>query len=159
MPGYILLPKNASEKKSPAILYCHWHGGQYDIGKEELFQTNHTPQAPGPTFAKRGLVVLGVDSYCFGERNGRGPGGPEEKGRDGEMTASKFQLWVGRTLWGMIVRDDQMAPIISPRGPRDVDPHWCDRHEHGRNAHGGSVALMNASRPVFQSAASPAIGT
>src|ERR1043166_5181141 len=25
------------------------------------------------------------------------------------MSASKFNLWVGRTLWGMIVRDDLMA--------------------------------------------------
>jgi dipeptidyl aminopeptidase/acylaminoacyl peptidase len=50
-----------------------------------------------------------VDAYCFGERNGRGPGGPAEKGRDGELSASKFNLWVGRTLWGMILRDDLMA--------------------------------------------------
>jgi len=104
----MLLPKGKSGK-APAILYCHWHGGQYEIGKEELFQTKHTPEAPGPTFAKRGYVVLGVDSYCFGERNGRGPGGPNEKGNQGELSASKFQLWVGRTLWGMILRDDLMA--------------------------------------------------
>jgi dienelactone hydrolase len=50
-----------------------------------------------------------VDAYCFGERNGRGPGGPDEKGSAGEMTASKFNLWVGRTLWGMMLRDDLMA--------------------------------------------------
>jgi len=74
-----------------------------------LFQTKPTPEAPGPTFAKRGFAVLGIDSYCFGERNGRGPGGPEEKGQAGEWSASKFQLWVGRTLWGMLVRDDLMA--------------------------------------------------
>ncbi len=108
VPGYLLLPKGHSGK-SPAILYCHWHGGQYEIGKEELFQTKHTPEAPGPTFARHGFVVLAIDAYCFGERNGRGPGGPEEKGRDGEVSASKFQLWVGRTLWGMILRDDLMA--------------------------------------------------
>jgi len=106
IPGYIVLPKNSSEK-SPAILYCHWHGGEYDLGKEELFQAKHTPEEPGPAFAKRGYVVIGVDAYCFGERNGRGPAG--EKGRDGELTASKFNLWVGRTLWGMILRDDLMA--------------------------------------------------
>lgn len=108
VPGYILLPKQVSGK-APAILYCHWHGGQYEIGKEELFQARHTPEAPGPALAKRGFVVLGIDAYCFGERNGRGPGGPAELGKDGEMTASKFNLWVGRTLWGMILRDDLMA--------------------------------------------------
>jgi dipeptidyl aminopeptidase/acylaminoacyl peptidase len=106
VPGYIILPGNVS-KKSPAILYCHWHGGEYDLGKEELFQAKHTAEEPGPAFAKRGYVVIGVDAYCFGERNGRGPAG--EKGRDGELSASKFNLWVGRTLWGMILRDDLMA--------------------------------------------------
>jgi len=108
VPGYLLLPRNGM-KKAPAILYCHWHGGEYDIGKEELFQSKHTPEAPGPALAKKGYVVLGVDAYCFGERNGRGPGGPAEKGKDGEMSASKLNLWVGRTLWGMILRDDLMA--------------------------------------------------
>jgi dienelactone hydrolase len=108
VPGYILVPKNFSGK-APAILYCHWHGGQYDSGKEELFHASHTPFEPGPILAKRGYVVVAIDSYCFGERNGKGPGGPEEKGTAGEMTASKFNLWVGRTLWGMILRDDLMA--------------------------------------------------
>ncbi len=108
VPGYLLLPKNV-HGKAPALLYCHWHGGQYEIGKEELFQAKHTPEPPGPAFAKRGFVVLGIDAYCFGERNGRGPGGPAEKGGNGEMSASKFNLWVGRTLWGMILRDDLMA--------------------------------------------------
>lgn len=108
VPGYLLLPKNAAGR-SPGILYCHWHGGQYDNGKEEIFKSEHTPQVPGPTLAKRGYAVLGIDAYCFGERNGQGPGGAQEKGGNGEMTASKFQLWAGRTLWGMIVRDDLMA--------------------------------------------------
>src|ERR1035441_3202416 len=108
VPGYLLRPKNIPGK-APAILYCHWHGGEYEIGKEELFQAKHTPEAPGPALAKLGFVVLGIDAYCFGERNGRGPGGPAEKGSNGEMTASKFNLWVGRTLWGMMLRDDLMA--------------------------------------------------
>ena len=101
--GYIFLPKTS--EKCPAILYCHWHGGQYDIGKEELVQTNATPVPAGPTLAKAGYVVLGIDACCFGERNGA----IGDKGSAGELTASKFNLWAGRTLWGMIVRDDLMA--------------------------------------------------
>lgn len=99
VPGYVFVPKKSAQK-FPAILYCHWHGGQYDIGKEEMFRTNATPVAAGPDLARRGFVVLGVDAYCFGERNGAGPGGPAEKGGAGEMTASKFNLWAGRSLWG-----------------------------------------------------------
>jgi dienelactone hydrolase len=108
VPGILLLPKNPPGKV-PAILYCHWHGGEYDKGKVELFETRHSPQAPGPTLVERGYAVLAIDAYCFGERNGRGPGGPDDKGSSGEMTASKFQLWCGRSLWGMILRDDLMA--------------------------------------------------
>jgi dienelactone hydrolase len=120
VPGYILLPKKLSGK-APAILFCHWHGGEYDIGKEELFQSRHTPEAPGPALARRGFVVLGIDAYCFGERNGSGPGGVKEKGQDGEWSASKFNLWVGRTLWGMILRDDLMALDYLESRP-EVDP-------------------------------------
>ncbi len=108
VPGYLFLPKQV-KGKIPAILYCHWHGGQYDNGKEEMLRAEHTPAPPGPTFASRGYAILGIDACCFGERNGQGPGGPSEKGGAGEMTASKFNLWYGRTLWGMILRDDLMA--------------------------------------------------
>jgi len=119
VPGYLLLPKVSA--KAPAILYCHWHGGQYDIGKEELFRTNATPVAPGPALVERGYVVLAIDAYCFGERNGQGPGGADEKGGAGEMTASKFNLWAGRTLWGMMVRDELMALDYLGTRP-EVDP-------------------------------------
>lgn len=120
VPGYLLLPKN-TPSRCPAILYCHWHGGQYDIGKEEMFRTNALPVAGGPALAQRGYAVLGIDAYCFGERNGQGPGGPTEKGGAGEMTASKFNLWVGRTLWGMIVRDDLLALDYLCSRP-EIDP-------------------------------------
>ena len=108
--GFLFIPKTATaQTKAPAILYCHWHGGQYDIGKNELLGTNATPVALGPALAEAGYVVLGIDAPCFGERNGQGPDGPQQKGGAGEMTAAKFHLWAGRTLWGMIVRDDLTA--------------------------------------------------
>ena len=108
--GYLFVPKRATaQSKAPAILYCHWHGGQYDIGKSELLGTNAVPVAPGPALAEAGYVVLGIDAPCFGERNGQGPDGPQQKGSAGEMSASKFHLWAGRTLWGMMIRDDLTA--------------------------------------------------
>jgi dienelactone hydrolase len=118
--GYLLLPQNAPGRL-PAILYCHWHAGEYDLGKEELFQARHTPEAPGPALAKRGYVVLAIDAPGFGERNGQGPDGPAEKDYTAEETASKFDLWVGRTFWGMLLRDDLMALDYLASRP-EVDP-------------------------------------
>src|ERR1051325_2295027 len=110
VPGYLFLPKNASTRnKRPAILYCHYHGGEYDNGKEEVLKSWPTAEPPGPGLARRGFVVIAIDAYCFGERSGKGPGGPAEKGSREELTTAKFNLWVGWTLWGMILRDDLMA--------------------------------------------------
>ncbi len=120
VPGYLFLPLKTSavgdraystsaHSRFPAILYCHWHGGQWGIGKQEMLQTNATPVPPGPTLARLGYAVLGIDAVGFGERNGRGPGGPGERDVAGELTAAKFNLWAGRTSWGMTLRDDLMA--------------------------------------------------
>ncbi|MCC7376796.1 MAG: acetylxylan esterase [Verrucomicrobiales bacterium] len=107
VPGVLILPKRRTGKV-PGILYCHWHGGEYDGGKKEVFEKAHTPGVPAIELAKRGYAVIAIDAYCFGERNGQGPGSGE-KGGAGEMTASKWNLWFGQSLWGMIVRDDLIA--------------------------------------------------
>ncbi len=120
VPGYLLLPTSTSGK-APGILYCHWHAGEYDLGKEELFQSRHTPEAPGPAFATRGYAVLAIDASGFGERNGQGPDGNAERDYTAEETASKFNLWVGRTFWGMLLRDDLMALDYLASRP-EVDP-------------------------------------
>src|SRR5687767_14673880 len=36
VPGYFLIPKSG-KAPYPAIFYCHWHGGNYDLGKQEIF--------------------------------------------------------------------------------------------------------------------------
>jgi len=120
VPGFLLLPRDAPARL-PAILYCHWHGGEYDGGKIELFQARHTPEEPGPSLAARGYVVLAIDASGFGERNGQGPDGPAERGRSAEETATKFDLWIGRTFWGMLLRDDLMALDYLASRP-EVDP-------------------------------------
>lgn len=108
VPGYLLLPANRSGKV-PAILYCHWHGDEYDLGKEELFRSDRRPEAAGPALVRQGYAVMCIDAYGFGERNGKGPGGEGENNGNAELTASKFNLWMGRSLWGMILRDDLLA--------------------------------------------------
>src|SRR6478609_1366924 len=108
VPGYLLLP-NDGKAKHPAIYYCHWHGGNYDLGKEEIFQTHHTPEIPADALVKKGYAVIAIDAYCFGERSGKGPGGKDEIGSAEELSQSKYELWMGRSLFAMMVRDDLMA--------------------------------------------------
>jgi len=106
--GYICIP-DGLKGRAPAILYCHQHGGLYGVGKEEIFKTEPTPQAPAVELTRRGYVLLAIDAYCFGERSGKGPAGESEKGGAEELTMSKLNLWLGRSLWGMMIRDDLMA--------------------------------------------------
>jgi dienelactone hydrolase len=108
IPGVLILPIRAS-RPLPAILWHHSHGGEYEHGCAEVFQTHPTPEAPAATLARRGYAVLSIDACCFGDRSGQGPGGPGEHGSAAEMTAAKLNLWLGRTLWGMMVRDDLIA--------------------------------------------------
>jgi len=108
VPGYFLIPNNG-KAKHPAIYYAHWHGGNYDLGKQEIFTTHHTPQVPADALISHGYAVIAIDAYCFGERSGKGPGGPQEIGGGEELSTSKYELWLGRSLWAMMVRDDLMA--------------------------------------------------
>jgi len=120
VPGVLVLPAQR-RGKVPGILYCHWHGGEYEGGKREIFESRHTPGVPATELVRRGYAVLAIDAYCFGERNGRGPGS-DEKGGAGELTASKWNLWFGRTLWGMILRDDLLAlDYLASRPEVDAD--------------------------------------
>lgn len=120
IPAWLLLPKG--DGPFPGILYCHWHAGQYNLGKEEIWQ-----EAPdknglrGESLVRRGYVVLAIDAYAFGERSGLGPDGPKQKGKDEETSLSKAFLWMGRSLFGMMVRDDQIALDVLSGRP-EVDP-------------------------------------
>lgn len=132
VPGVLLLPKGRTGKV-PGIVYCHWHGGEYDGGKVELFQARHTPAQPGLELVQRGYAVVAIDAPCFGERHGKGPDG--ERGSAGEMSASKLELWLGRSLWGMLLRDDLMA----------LD-YLCSRPEVDASRIGATGISMGATR-------------
>lgn len=106
--GYVLVPTNL-DKVAPGILYNHAHGRKYQRGKDELFQDNITEPAFGVQLVRLGYVVLCIDAYGFGERQHQGPAGEAESGQQTEHSLFKKFLWEGKTLWGMMLRDDLLA--------------------------------------------------
>ena len=119
VPGYIAIPENR-KGRLPAILTMHGHSSS----KENMFGYQPTSQDVAELLARRGYVVLGIDNYFNGERKGMGPAGSLEtmsRGSDQEMSLFKLNLWLGRTLWGMMLRDEQMALDYLVSRP-EVDP-------------------------------------
>ena len=112
--GYVMVPEG-HEGRGPAILYNHYHGGKYAQGKEEVLIRAFGRDAKGhklitgEELVGAGYVVMCIDSYCFGERQFHGPGGKREKKGSVESALFKAFLWEGKTLWGMMVRDDVLA--------------------------------------------------
>lgn len=119
VPGYIAIPEDRAGRL-PAILTMHGHGSS----KENMFGYQPTSQNVAEMLARRGYVVLGIDNYFNGERRGTGPAGGLEmqaRGSDQEMSLFKLNLWLGRTLWGMMLRDEQIALDYLASRP-EVDP-------------------------------------
>jgi hypothetical protein len=102
VPAILLIP-DKRQNPAPGLLYIHWHGGMYDLGKEQLLNgaAAHKPYAP--VCAERGLVTLAIDSWCFGERK------HTKNGSVGEQDAFKLMLWKGQVLWGMMMFDELRA--------------------------------------------------
>jgi dienelactone hydrolase len=123
--GYLLVPAGRT-RPGPAVLYHHYHGGQYKQGKEELLikafaSGGGAEVVPGEELVGQGYVVFGIDAYCFGERRFQGPAGEKEEGGQTEASLFKMFAWQGRTLWGMMVRDDLLALDYLAARP-EVDP-------------------------------------
>jgi cephalosporin-C deacetylase-like acetyl esterase len=102
VPAILLIPHKV-KKPAPGLLYIHWHGGMYDLGKEQLWKGADAQPAYAPVCAEKGLVTLAIDSWCFGERQHAGAG------RTGEEDAFKLMLWKGQVLWGMMMFDEVRA--------------------------------------------------
>jgi len=119
VPGYIAIPTQRTGRL-PAILTMHGHGSS----KENMFGQQPTSQFVSEELVKAGFIVLGIDNYFNGERKGAGPAGDLEtmaRGSDQEMSLFKLNLWLGRTLWGMMLRDEQIALDYLASRP-EVDP-------------------------------------
>ena len=61
VPAYLLLP-DRRVPRAPGVLYCHAHGGTYELGKEELIKGRKILPAYAPVLAARGIVTLAIDS-------------------------------------------------------------------------------------------------
>lgn len=99
VPAYLSRPREL-KGRVPAVLYNHFHGGQYSLGKEELIKGNFALQAPpyAGVLSSLGYIGLCIDMWNFGERSGRT-----------ESELFKELLWKGRVLWGMMVYDGLKA--------------------------------------------------
>ncbi len=108
--GYLMIPSGRKGPR-PAILYHHHHACKYRRGKQEVITRAYSRLdfATGESLARRGYVVLCIDAYAFGQRRFQGPAGKKEEGAETEASLFKMFLWQGRTLWGMMVRDDLLA--------------------------------------------------
>jgi dienelactone hydrolase len=99
VPAYLVKPIGATGRL-PAILYNHWHGGQYDVGKEGLLRGNRgvTLRPYAEELTELGYATLCIDHWAFGQRNTRT-----------ESDLFKEMLWHGQVMWGMMVYDSLRA--------------------------------------------------
>jgi dienelactone hydrolase len=113
VPGYFAYPVDA-KGKVPVVLALHGHSSN----KDNVFAPDSANQRQGiinqgvaPILLKNGFAVMAIDSYFNGERRGEGPAGKMEmqENNNQEMSLFKLNLWFGRSLWGMQLRDEQMA--------------------------------------------------
>jgi hypothetical protein len=114
VPALLLIPDKI-QKPAPGLLFIHWHGGMYDLGKEQLLIGDKAQPAYAPVCAEKGLVTLAIDSWCFGERK------HAQVGKVGEEDAFKLMLWRGQVLYGMMMFDEFRALDYLASRP-EVDP-------------------------------------
>ena len=114
VPALMLIP-HKRQRPAPGLLYIHWHGGMYDLGKEQLLRGVQAQPAYASVCAEKGLVTLAIDSWCFGERK------HQADGKLGEEDAFKLMLWRGQVLFGMMMFDEFRAlDYLASRSEVDV---------------------------------------
>lgn len=119
--------------KQPAILCLH------SSSRDHLHvlapNANGGEEPLGVALVKAGYVVFAPDEWWHGDRVGTGPAGASEPGRGEQESLHKLNLWLGRTLWGMFVRDDQVA----------LD-YLCERPEVDAKRIGATGMSMGSTR-------------
>ena len=112
VPAYVAPPKNRTGRL-PCVIYNHYHGGLYHIGRKE-FILNERPYSALEPYAKAltdmGYMGICIDVWNFGERAGRT-----------ENELFKEMLWRGQVLWGMMMYD-YLRSVDYMVSRADVDP-------------------------------------
>jgi dienelactone hydrolase len=110
VPAYFVRPRGATGRL-PTVLFNHSHGGEYQIGKDELFNGRTYMLKPGyaTPLVEQGYAVLCIDHWAFGQR-----------ATVTELDLFKLMLWRGQVMWGMMVYDSLRA-IDYLLGREDVD--------------------------------------
>jgi lysophospholipase L1-like esterase/dienelactone hydrolase len=129
----LLLVPEKRAKPAPAILWLH--SSTPDKTQIITPHTNGGEEPLGEVLVRSGYVVLAPDAYWHGDRVGTGPAGAVETGGREQESLFKLDLWLGRTLWGMFVRDDQIA----------LD-YLCSRPEVDKTRIGGTGMSMGSTR-------------
>lgn len=121
VPGLVLVPRNA--RRAPAIIAMHTWSGT----KEDLLLKAQNYEHVGTPLVRQGYVVAAIDGYFHGERIARGPNDVDPNAPASQVKQRLQQslyglnVWLGRTLWGMMIRDQQcLIDYLQSRA--DVDP-------------------------------------
>ena len=61
VPALLLIP-DKRQTPAPGLLYIHWHGGMYGLGKEQLLRGVDAQPAYAPVCVEKGLVTLAIDT-------------------------------------------------------------------------------------------------
>jgi dienelactone hydrolase len=103
VPGILSIPKHRTGR-IPVVIGMHGHSGS----KNDYLPNPENEFSLGWMLVRKGYAVAAIDAYFNGDRVGKGPRGAEERGAGGqELTLFKQYLWQGRTLWGMMLREEQ----------------------------------------------------
>jgi dienelactone hydrolase len=102
VPGILAIPKER-HGAAPVVIGMHGHSGS----KNDYLPNPERENSLGWILIRNGYAVAAIDGYFNGERIGKGPRGKHDDAAGQEMTLFKLHLWQGRTLWGMMLRDEQ----------------------------------------------------
>lgn len=116
VPGILAIPKERTGK-APVIIGMHGHSGS----KNEYLPNPARDTSLGWLLVRHGYAVAAIDGYFNGERVGQGPNGKQDEASGQESALFKLHLWQGRTLWGMMLRDEQcLLDYLATRAELDL---------------------------------------